>query len=262
MLIDSHCHLDFPELASDQDNVLARARASGVGKFLTISTHISKAAQVLAVADKYPDVYCSIGVHPHHVAEEGQQVTADQLSQYAKHLKVAALGETGLDFYYDTAPRARQEENFREHLRAGIATKLPIVVHSRQAEEETIRIIAEERRGHETQLGGVMHCFSSRRLLAEAALELGFYISLSGILTFKKSDELRSIVHDVPLNRLLVETDSPYLAPEPFRGKTNEPAYVIHTAAVLAKLKGVSVEEMAAITTENFYRLFPRAKAS
>lgn len=257
-LIDSHCHLDFPELAANQDAVVGRARAAGVGRFLTISTHITKAAQVLAVAEKYPDVYCSIGVHPHHVAEEGQQVTATQLGAYAAHPKVAALGETGLDYFYDTAPRVQQEEIFRAHLRAGIATGLPIVVHSREAEDETIRMIAEERRGHEGKLTGVMHCFSSRRILAEAALELGFYISLSGILTFKKSEELRAIAKDVPLDRLLVETDAPYLAPEPMRGKTNEPAYVVHTAAALAKIKGVSAEEIAAITTDNFYRLFPK----
>ncbi len=257
-LIDSHCHLDFPELAADQDNVVARARVAGVGRFLTISTHITKTAQVLAVAEKYPDVYCSIGVHPHHVAEEGQQVDTAALVAHAIHPKVVALGETGLDYFYDTAPRARQEESFRAHLRAGIATGLPIIVHSREAEDDTARMIAEERRGHEGKLTGVMHCFSSRRILAEAALELGFYISLSGILTFKKSEDLRAIAKDVPLDRLLVETDAPYLAPEPMRGKTNEPAYVVHTAAVLAKIKGVSAEEIAAITTENFYRLFPK----
>ncbi len=257
-LVDSHCHLDFPELAADQDNVVARARAAGVGRFLTISTHITRAQQVVAVAEKYPDVYCSIGVHPHHVAEEGQEVTAAQLQDLAIHPKVAALGETGLDYFYDTAPRARQEESFRTHLRAGIALGLPIIVHSREAEEDTARIIAEEMRGNEGKLTGVMHCFSSRRILAEAALELGFYISISGILTFKKSEELRAITKDVPLDRILVETDAPFLAPEPQRGKTNEPAYVVHTAAALARLKGVSAEEIAAITTANFHRLFPK----
>lgn len=257
-LIDSHCHLDFPELAAQQDDVVARARSVGVARFLTISTHISRAAQVLAVTEKYPDVYCSIGVHPHHVAEEGQHVTVAQLTAYADNPKVAALGETGLDYFYDTAPRERQEESFRDHMRAGIATGLPIVVHSREAEADTIRMIADEGRGNEGKLTGVMHCFSSRQILAEEALPLGFYISLSGILTFKKSEELRAIAKDIPLDRLLVETDSPYLAPEPMRGKTNEPAFVVHTAMVLAKIKGVSADEIAAITTENFYRLFPK----
>lgn len=262
-LIDSHCHLDFPDLAKDQDGVIARARAAGVVRMLTISTHITKARQVIEVAEKYPDVFCSIGVHPHHVAEEGQQVTAGALAAQTGHPKIVALGETGLDYYYDTAPRARQQESFREHLRACITTGLPVIVHSRDAEEDTARIIAEERHGHEGALTGVMHCFSSRRVLAEAALGMGFYISFSGILTFKKSDELRAIARDVPLDRLLVETDAPFLAPEPMRKqKTNEPALIVHTAAMLASVKGISPKQIAAATTENFYRLFPKAQNS
>ncbi len=260
MLVDSHCHLDFPDLAKDQDAIVARARAAGVARFLTISTHITKAQQVIAVAEKYPEVYCSVGVHPHHVAEEGQHVSATDLIARAAHPKIIALGETGLDYYYDTAPRERQQESFREHLRACIATGLPVIVHSRDAEDDTARIIAEERCGQEKKLGGVMHCFSSKRKLAEDALDMGFYISFSGILTFKKSEELRAIARDIPLDRLLVETDSPYLTPEPMRKqKINEPALVVHTAAALADIKGVSAHDIARITTENFFRLFLKA---
>lgn len=260
MLIDSHCHLDFPELAKDQDNVIARAKQAGVSAMLTIGTHITKTRQVVAVAEKYPDVFCSVGVHPHYAGEAEEQVTADELVALAAHPKVIALGETGLDYYYDTSPRERQQESFHQHLRACAATGLPVIVHSRDAEEDTAHIIAEARRGHEDRLKGVMHCFSSKRVLAEDALAMGFYISFSGILTFKKSEELRAIARDIPLDRLLVETDAPYLSPEPMRKqKINEPALVVHTAAVLADIKGVTPSQIAKATTENFYRLFAKA---
>ena len=214
--------------------------------------------QVLATAEMYEDVYCTLGVHPHHVHEEGEDLTTQTLIQMANHPKIVGLGETGLDYYYDKAPRDRQHDSFRAHIRAGMATGLPIVVHSRDAEEDTARLLREEVSGS-SKPRGVLHCFSSRRILAEEAVELGFYVSLSGILTFKKSQELRDIVRDIPLDRLLVETDSPFLAPEPFRGKICEPAYVVQTARVLAEIKGVSPEQIAEQTTSNFFQLFSRA---
>jgi TatD DNase family protein len=265
-IVDSHCHLDFPDLAKDQDAVVQRARAAGVSPMLTISTHYQKAAQIKAVAERFDDVFCTIGVHPDHVADAGETVTVADLVAQANHPKVIGLGETGLDYFYRPpsemsleAYHARQEESFRTHLQAGRATGLPVIIHSRQAEADTARIMAEEGAGQDPQVRGVMHCFSSGRVLAEDAVRMGFYISLSGILTFKKSDELRAIAKDVPLEFLLVETDAPFLAPHPLRGQTNEPALVVHTAAILAEVKGVTVEEIARITTENFYRLFSKA---
>ncbi len=258
MLIDSHCHLNFPPLAEACDEVVARARAAGVGRMLTVATTMKSFHEVRAVAEAYDDVFCSVGVHPHHVAEEGEEVTAETLVQRANDPKVVAFGETGLDYFYDTAPRAVQQNCFREHIRASIAAGLPLIVHSRDAEDDTINILNDERAEQGDRLTGVMHCFSSKRVLAEEALKIGFYISLSGILTFRKSEELRAIARDVPMDRLLVETDSPYLAPEPYRGKICEPSYVVNTARVLAEVKGVSVEEIARQTTENFFRLFSK----
>lgn len=257
MLVDSHCHLDYPALAKDQENVVMRARQAGVGRMINIGTTRREFDQVRRTAEMFEDVFCSVGVHPHHVHEEGEELSTEAIVALADHPKVVGIGETGLDYYYDTAPRDKQHESFRAHIRAGIIKDLPIVVHSREAEEDTARILREEGAGS-IKPRGVMHCFSSRRILAEEALELGFYISLSGILTFKKSQELRDIVKDVPLNRLLVETDSPFLAPEPYRGKICEPAYVVNTARVLADIKGVSPEEIAYQTTENFFQLFNR----
>jgi len=253
MLIDSHCHLDYPQLAADREGVLRRARAAGVGRMVNIATRSTDFDAVRVTAEQIDDVFCTVGVHPHHAHEEGENFSTEDLIKLAAHPKTVGIGETGLDFYYDKAPRDIQEESFRRHIRAAQATKLPLIIHSREAEEDTIRVLKSE--GPST---GVMHCFSSRRILAEQALEIGFYISLSGILTFKKSQELRDIARDVPLDRLLVETDSPYLAPEPYRGKPCEPAYVARTAQVLAEVKGVSVEEIARQTTENFFRLFTK----
>ncbi|MDE1900339.1 MAG: TatD family hydrolase [Alphaproteobacteria bacterium] len=253
MLIDSHCHLDFPALVADRDGVLQRARAAGITRMVNISTRRADMDAVRVTAEQVPDVFCTVGVHPHHVHEEGEHLSTEELASRAAHPKVVGIGETGLDFYYDTAPRDRQEDSFRRHIRAAQAAKLPLIIHSRDAEEDTIRVLKSE--GPST---GVMHCFSSRRILAEQALEIGFYISLSGILTFKKSQELRDIARDMPLDRLLVETDSPYLAPEPYRGKTCEPAYVVCTAQVLAEIKGISPDDIARHTTENFFRLFTK----
>lgn len=260
MLIDSHCHLDYPALAKEQQAVVARARAAGVVRMLTISTHLSKAAQVKAVAETYDDVYCTVGTHPHHAGEDEEAATVEDILRAADHPKVVGIGETGLDYFYDKSPRAVQQEGFCAHIRACLATDMPIIIHSRDAEEDTIRMIREETQGREGALRGVLHCFSSGRILAEQGLELGLYISLSGILTFKKSEELRAIARDVPLDRLLVETDAPFLAPEPYRGKICEPSYVVQTAKVLAEVKGVSMQEIEQRTTENFYRLFDRVK--
>jgi len=257
MLIDSHCHLDYPDLAKDREGILARARNAGVARMLNISTTREDSEKVRKTAEVNEDVYCSVGTHPHDVSKPGEDFSTDELIERAKHPKVVGIGETGLDYYYNHSPHETQQESFRAHIRAGIASGLPIIVHSRDAEKDTARILREEGQGA-SRSTGVLHCFSSKRILAEEALKLGFYISLSGILTFKKSEELRAIARDVPLDRLLVETDSPFLAPEPYRGKTCEPAYVVNTARVLADLKGVSEAEIARATTENFFGLFKK----
>ncbi|MDD3181506.1 MAG: TatD family hydrolase [Alphaproteobacteria bacterium] len=258
MFVDSHCHLDFEQFDSDRDVFVARARAAGVERILTISTCISNFPKVLKVAESYGDVYCSVGVHPHDAEKAGELITADELVKYLDHPKVVAIGETGLDYFYEYAPREAQQRNFRQHIRACIASGVPLIVHTRDAEDDTIRILKEERTGHESELRGVLHCFSSAQRMADYGLEIGFSLSVSGMLTFKKSENIRDIVKDIPLDRLLIETDSPYLAPIPFRGKTCEPAYVVHTAAALANLKGVQIEVLAKATTDNFYRLFNR----
>ncbi|MBI1272690.1 MAG: YchF/TatD family DNA exonuclease [Alphaproteobacteria bacterium] len=255
-LIDSHCHLDYPVLSKDREAVFTRARDAGVEKMLCISVYVSKFDQIKVIAEENENVFCTVGLHPHHAAEETELAAAENLQKLAQHPKVVGIGESGLDYFYDRSPRDLQHEVFRQHMRACVACDLPLIVHSRDADDDTARMIREEGAGG--KLKGVMHCFSSGRSLAEAALTEGFYISFSGILTFKKSEELRAIARDVPLNRLLVETDAPYLAPEPYRGKPNEPSYVVHTAQVLADVKGVSLGELANATTENFYRLFSK----
>ena len=257
MLIDSHCHLDFDDFGDDIDDVVARAAANGVGAMVTICTHLSRFEAVKAVAERFDNIWCSVGVHPHEAGPEGQQA-ADKLIELAEHPKVVGIGETGLDYYYEHSPREAQRTSFRAHIAAARQTGLPLIVHSRDADTEMAQILREEfAAGPYT---GVMHCFSSGRPLAEAALEIGFYISFSGILTFKKADDIRAIASDVPPDRLLVETDAPYLAPVPNRGKRNEPAFVVHTAAQLAALKGLSSEGLAQQTTDNFYRLFSRTQ--
>lgn len=255
MLVDSHCHLDFPDFADELDAVVARAQANGVGHLVTISTRVRKFPQVLAIAEQYEPVFCSVGTHPHNAAEEAD-VTADELVDLAAHRKVVALGEAGLDFHYDHSPRADQEHSFRTHIAAARATGLPLVIHTRSADAETARILAEEMEKGAFKF--LLHCFSSSRTLAEKAVELGAFISFSGILTFKKSDELRQIARDLPLDRLLVETDAPYLAPMPYRGKRNEPAYVRHTAQVLAEVRAMPFEAIAQQTSDNFFRLFDK----
>ena len=257
MLIDSHCHLDFPELAGDETGVLARARSVGVGGMLTIGTRLNQFARVRAIAERHANVWCSVGVHPHEAREEGQR-TPDRLVEATHHPKVVGIGETGLDFYYQHSPRAEQAESFRAHIAAARQTGLPLIVHTRDADAETGDILEEEyAKGAFT---GLIHCFSSGPEIARRALALGMYISISGIVTFKAAESLRSTVRDIPLEHLLVETDAPYLAPVPRRGKTNEPAFVAHTAAKVAELKGVSIADLEAATTDNFFRLFAKAE--
>ena len=259
MLIDSHCHLDFPALTKDRDGVITRAREAGVMHMVNIGTTRKHFPTVLATAEACEPVTCTFGIHPDHVHEDGEIVTADEIIEFTKHPKVVGIGETGLDYFHKDAPVDVQQQSFREHLRASRATGLPVIVHSRQAEEDTAQILREEAAGQGTfPLTGVLHCFSSRRILAEEAVALGFYISLSGILTFKKSQELRDIARDVPLNQLLVETDAPFLSPEPMRGRICEPAYVAHTARVLADVKGIAFDQISRQTTDNFFSLFKK----
>jgi TatD DNase family protein len=260
MLVDSHCHLDFPDFAPDLDAVVDRARCAGVGVLVSICTHVSRFLDVRAIAERYPEVVCSLGVHPHHAAEELELATVDGLVALAGHPKVVGIGETGLDFFYEHSPRRQQEESFRRHLRACLVTGLPAIVHSRDADAETLAILAEEGAGQ--GLTGLIHCFSGSAAMAEQALALGFCLSISGIVTFKKAEALRAVVAAVPLDRLLVETDAPYLTPIPHRGRRNEPAFVVHTAEVVARVKGVDGPTLAAQTTRNFFRLFPKAQAA
>jgi TatD DNase family protein len=257
MLIDSHCHLDFADFGGERDEVLARARRAGVAGMLTICTKVTEFPAVRALAEAHDDIWCSVGIHPHEAAHQPETTTA-MLVEMARHPKVVGIGETGLDFHYDHSPRERQEAVFRAHARAAREAGLPLIVHTRNADEATARVLREEHR--DGALIGVIHCFSSGRELAEIALEIGFYISLSGIVTFRNAESLRGIGRDVPLDRLLVETDAPYLAPVPYRGKRNEPAFVVHTASLVASLRGIAPDELARATTENFFRLFGKAK--
>ncbi len=256
MLVDHHCHLDFPDLAAIRPDVLARAKAAGVGLLVTVCTRVKRFGEVAAIADAHPQVYCTVGTHPHNAHEE-LDITAEQLARFAKHKKCVAIGEAGLDYYYDSSPRAAQEQGFRTHIDAARKTGLPLVIHARDADADTARILEEEMgRGTFT---AVLHCFTGGMDLAKRGLALGLYVSFSGVITFKKSEALREVAAAVPLDRLLVETDAPYLAPEPFRGrKPNEPALVVHTANALAAVKGVSSSELARATTDNFHRLYAK----
>jgi TatD DNase family protein len=257
MLVDSHCHLDFPDYAGKVDEVLARARAAGVGVCVSIGTELKRFSGVKAVAEAHDNVWCSVGVHPHESEKELLDDEAALIAE-AAHPKVVAIGETGLDYYYEHSSRQPQQANFRSHIAAARQTGLPVIVHTRDADDDTIHILREEMA--KGAFKGLIHCFTGTQKLADAALELGLYISVSGIATFKNSQPLRDVIKSVPLDRLLVETDAPYLAPVPHRGKTNEPAFVAHTAAMLADLKGVSGQELADATTENFFRLFSKVQ--
>ncbi len=254
-LIDTHCHLDFPEFREDRDTIVQRARNAGVKRMVTICTHASRFANVKEVSESYEDVFCSIGVHPHHSGEDGERVSAQWLVEQSAVKKVVGIGETGLDYFYNNSPADLQKESFRRHIHAALETELPLIVHTRDADEETYQILKTQGQG---RLRGVLHCFSSGRVLAEQAVELGFCLSFSGIVTFKKSQELRDIVKNIPLDHILIETDAPFLAPMPHRGRTNEPAYVVHTAAVVAQIKGISLEECGVITSANALRVFDR----
>jgi len=253
MLIDSHCHLDFPDFEGALDGVVARARAAGIARIVTISTRIKHHAAVLAIAERFPEVYCSIGTHPHNAHEE-LDIGVDELVTRAHHPKVVAIGEAGLDYHYDASPRDAQACGFRNHIAAARATGLPLVIHSREADDDMARILEQET--GKGAFPAVLHCYTGGRRLAERAITLGLYISFTGILTFKKSDDLRAIANGLPADRILVETDAPYLAPGRFRGKRNEPAHVVEIAKVLAEARGVSQDEIARQTTENFFRLF------
>jgi TatD DNase family protein len=253
MFVDSHCHLDFPDFASELDDVVARARAAGIARMVTISTRVRRFAGVLAIAERFPEVYCSVGTHPHYAHEE-LDVTAADLVAHARHPKVVALGEAGLDYHYDRSPRHAQERGFRTHIAAAREIGLPLVIHSREADADTARILEEET--GQGAFPAVLHCFTGGPDLARRAIALGLSISFTGILTFKNSTALRAIAAALPVDRILVETDAPYLAPLPFRGKRNEPAYVVETAKVLAETRGVSFDEIAQQTSENFFRLF------
>jgi TatD DNase family protein len=255
MLIDSHCHLDFPDFAEELDAVVGRARAQGVGRMVTISTRVKRQAGLIAIAERFADVYCSVGTHPHHAAEEPEIGTAELLA-HTRHPKVVAIGEAGLDYHYDYSPRDLQEKSFRAHIAAARETGLPLVIHAREADDDVAQILTEET--GKGAFPAVLHCFTGGRDLAMRAIELGLSISFTGILTFKNSQNLRDIAKDLPADRVLVETDAPYLAPGPYRGKRNEPAYVVETAKVLAQVRGVSETEIARQTTDNFFRLFSK----
>src|SRR6478672_4049618 len=255
MLVDSHCHLDFPDFKDELDGVVERAKAAGIGRMVTISTRVRRHADLLAIAERFPDVFCSVGTHPHHAHEE-LDIGAAELVQHARHPKVVAIGEAGLDYHYDNSPREAQEQGFRAHIAAARETGLPLVIHSRDADDDMARILEEET--GKGAFPAVLHCFTGGRDLARRAIALGLHISFTGILTFKNSGELRAIAAGLPADRILVETDAPYLAPGRFRGKRNEPAYVVETAKVLAETRGVAFDEIARQTTENFFRLFSK----
>lgn len=255
MLIDSHCHLDFPDFAEELDAVVGRAKAQGVARMVTISTRVKRHDGLIAIAERFDDVYCSVGTHPHHAAEE-PDIGTKELIERTRHAKVVAIGEAGLDYHYDYSPRDLQEKSFRAHIAAARETRLPLVIHAREADDDVAQILTEET--GKGAFPAVLHCFTGGRDLAMRAIDLGLSISFTGILTFKNSQNLRDIAKDLPADRILVETDAPYLAPGPYRGKRNEPAYVGETAKVLAQVRGVSEAEIAQQTTENFFRLFSK----
>jgi TatD DNase family protein len=256
MLVDSHCHLDY-YTAAELPDVLARAAEAGVAEMVTIGTTLAQSDTLPALIEGHPNLWCTAGVHPHHAAE-APIPTPESLAERATHPRVIGIGESGLDYFYDKSPRDVQAENFRAHIRGARLADVPLCIHARDADDDIILILKQER-DREGGFDFLLHCFSSTRRLAEAALELGGYISFSGILTFPKSQEIRDIARDVPRDRLLVETDAPYLSPVPFRGKRNEPARVAHTAAVLAEVRGLTPDALADLTTANFRRLFRKA---
>jgi TatD DNase family protein len=251
MFIDSHCHIDFPELAAEIDGLLAKMRENQVDQCLCISVNLENFPRVLAMAEAHDNVFATVGVHPDY--EDIEEPDVAKLVQLADHPKIIGIGETGLDYYRLTGDLEWQRERFRTHIRAAIQTRKPLIIHTRSAAEDTLKIMGEE---NAADIGGVMHCFTETLDVAEQAMAMNFYISISGIVTFKNAVQIKEVAQKVPLDRLLIETDSPYLAPVPFRGKLNQPGYVKHVAEEIAKLRGVSVEEIAQQTTKNFNKLF------
>jgi TatD DNase family protein len=255
MLVDSHCHLDFPDFADDLDGIVSRAEAAGIARMVTISTRVRRIETLLAITARFPNVYCSVGTHPHQ-ADEEDGISSDELIALTQQPKVVALGEAGLDYFYEHGSREAQARGFRTHIAAARATGLPLVIHTREADEDCGRILDEEMA--KGAFRAVLHCYTGGRELAMKAVSHGLYIGFTGILTFKKSQELRALAAELPADRILVETYAPYLAPGKFRGKRNEPSYVVETAKVLAETRGVSLEEISRQTTENFFRLFSK----
>jgi TatD DNase family protein len=259
LLVDHHCHLDFPDFADELDAVIARAKDAGVAIMVSISTRIRRFDRLLKIAEDHPAVFCSVGTHPHYAHEE-LDVPLEEIVRLTRHPKVVAIGEAGLDYFYDNSPRDAQAQGFRLHIAAARETQLPLVIHARDADQDVAAILEQEmRRG---TFPAVLHCYTGGADLARRGVDLGLYVSFSGILTFKKSDALREIAKAIPLDRLLVETDAPYLAPGKHRGRRNEPAYVAETAAALARMKGVTLKELAEATTENFFRLYNKTPRS
>lgn len=259
MIVDSHCHLDYPEFESDLNALLSACEASGVGKMLSACISMKRFEANRAIAATSDKIVCSVGIHPHE-AEKEKDVSIDDILSKTEDEKIVAIGECGLDYFYDNSPQDTQKDIFAMQLKAAHKADLPVIVHTRDAEDDTIDLIS--RQMEQGAVTGVIHCFSGGPDLAKAALDLGFYISASGIATFPKSTTIQEALKNVPLDRLLIETDSPYLAPVPMRGKRNTPAHLKYTAAFLADLKGVSYQELSAQTTENFFSLFPKARAS
>ena len=259
MLVDSHCHLDFPEFADDLDGIVARAEAAGIGRIVTISTRVKRLDVLLAITARFPNVYCSVGTHPHQ-ADEEDGILASELIALTKHPKVVALGEAGLDYFYKHGSPEAQARGFRAHIQAARETGLPLVIHTRDADDDCGRILNEEMA--KGAFKAVLHCYTGGRDLAMKAIALGLSISFTGILTFKASQALRDIAADLPADRIMVETDAPFLAPGKYRGKRNEPSYVVETAKVLAETRGVSLEEISRQTTENFFRLFSKVPSA
>jgi len=252
MLIDSHCHLNFPDFKNDLDDVIARAGAAGIGKMVSICTKLEEFAEIAAIADKYPNVYCSVGVHPHDADEKNAaEVKAEDIIKLTSYPKCVGIGETGLDYFYEHSPREEQKISFLEHIKAGRATGLPVIIHTRDAEADTIEIIKQQ-----SGFAGLLHCFTSSYEVAKCGMDNGLYVSISGIVTFKNAVDLRETVKKIPLEFLLVETDSPFLAPLPHRGKRCEPAFTRHTADFIAELRGISKEELEEATTANFHKVF------
>ena len=256
MLIDSHCHLDFNDFEEDFEDILARARENGVTAMLNAGNNIGELDNQLKISEKYPFIYTAVGVHPHNAAEY-PNVKAEDFVEKSGHKKIVGIGECGLDYYYDYSPKDIQQKVFIEQIKAAQQTSLPLIVHTRDADDDTISILGDYYK--KAPFTGEIHCFSTSKKLADFALSIGFYISASGIITFNRSAELREIFREIPLDRLLVETDSPFLAPIPLRGRRNEPSFVVHTAEKLAQLKDIPFEKLAQITSDNFYRLFRKA---